>query len=104
MSHHEHPPYGYKTLQAHAAVQFWGRRQGSYYTWLAGATGQQNITENWQSFAYINERETKADADIAKVLTMDEARRIASNMAAMADGARPTKARPLRPPGHHAFH
>ena len=26
-------------------------------------------------------RETKADADIAKVLTMDEARRIASNIA-----------------------
>jgi hypothetical protein len=31
--------------------------------------------------AYVYARETKADADIAKVLTMDEARRIASNIA-----------------------
>jgi len=34
-----------------------------------------------QSLAYVYGRETKADADIAKVLTMDEARRIASNIA-----------------------
>ena len=33
------------------------------------------------SLAYVYGRETKADADIAKVLTMDEARRIASNIA-----------------------
>jgi len=31
--------------------------------------------------SYVYGRETKADADIAKVLTMDEARRIASNIA-----------------------
>jgi len=31
--------------------------------------------------AYVYGRETKADADIAKVLTLDEARRIASNIA-----------------------
>jgi hypothetical protein len=31
--------------------------------------------------AYVYGRETKADADIAGVLTMDEARRIASNIA-----------------------
>ena len=36
---------------------------------------------NGQSFAYVNGREIKANADIAKVLTMDEARRIASNIA-----------------------
>jgi hypothetical protein len=30
-------------------------------------------------------RETKADADTAKVLTMDEARRIASNIAKLPD-------------------
>jgi len=30
---------------------------------------------------YVYGRETKADADIAHVLTMDEARRIASNVA-----------------------
>ena len=34
-----------------------------------------------QSLAYVYGRETKADADIAKVLTIDEARRIASNIA-----------------------
>jgi hypothetical protein len=36
---------------------------------------------NGQSLAYVYGRETKADADIAQVLTMDEARRIASNIA-----------------------
>ena len=34
-----------------------------------------------QSLAYVYARETKADADNAKVLTMDEARRVASNIA-----------------------
>jgi hypothetical protein len=33
------------------------------------------------TLAYIYGRETKADADTANVLTMDEARRIASNIA-----------------------
>ena len=36
---------------------------------------------NGQALAYVYARETKADADTAKVLTMDEARRIASNIA-----------------------
>ena len=36
---------------------------------------------NGQSLAYVYGRETKADADIANVLTMEEARRIASNIA-----------------------
>jgi hypothetical protein len=34
-----------------------------------------------QALAYIYARETKAEADIAKVLTLDEARRIAVNVA-----------------------
>jgi len=34
-----------------------------------------------QSLAYVHGRETKADADIVHVLTMDEARRVASNIA-----------------------
>ena len=34
-----------------------------------------------QALAYVYGRETRADADIAQVLTMDEARRIASNIA-----------------------
>jgi hypothetical protein len=34
-----------------------------------------------QSLAYVYGRETRADADTAHVLTMDEARRIASNIA-----------------------
>ena len=38
------------------------------------------LDANGQSLAYVYGRETKADADIAKVLTMDEARRIATNI------------------------
>jgi hypothetical protein len=34
-----------------------------------------------QSIAYVYARDTKADADTAKVLTFDEARRIAANIA-----------------------
>ena len=33
------------------------------------------------ALAYVYARETKAEADIAKVLTMDDARRIAKNIA-----------------------
>ena len=36
---------------------------------------------NGQALAYVYARETRADADIANVLTMDEARRIGSNIA-----------------------
>jgi hypothetical protein len=36
---------------------------------------------NGQSLAYVYGRETRADADTAHVLTLDEARRIASNIA-----------------------
>jgi len=39
------------------------------------------LDANGQSLACVYGRETKADADIAKVLTMEEARRIASNIA-----------------------
>jgi len=39
------------------------------------------LDANGQPLAYVYGRETKADADIANVLTMDEARRIASNIA-----------------------
>lgn len=35
-----------------------------------------------QSLAYVYARETKAQADVAHVLTIDEARRVASNLAA----------------------
>ena len=43
---------------------------------------------NGQALAYVYARESKADADIAKVLTMDEARRVASNIAKAAGAAR----------------
>ena len=43
--------------------------------------GYKVLDANGQSLAYVYGRETKADADIAKVLTMDEARRIVSNIA-----------------------
>jgi hypothetical protein len=39
------------------------------------------LDANGQSLAYVYGRKTKADADTAQVLTMDEARRIASNIA-----------------------
>ena len=39
------------------------------------------VDADGQSLAYVYARETRADADTAKVLTMDEARRIASNIA-----------------------
>ena len=42
---------------------------------------EQMLDANGQSLAYVYGRETKADADIAKVLTLDEARRIAANIA-----------------------
>ena len=38
-----------------------------------------------QALAYFYARETKAQADIAKVLTFDEARRIAANVAKLPD-------------------
>ena len=44
--------------------------------------GYKVLDANGQSLAdYVYGRETKADADIAKVLIMNEARRIASNIA-----------------------
>jgi len=43
--------------------------------------GYKVLDANGQSLAYVYGRETKADADIAAALTMDEARRIASNIA-----------------------
>ena len=45
------------------------------------AGGFKVIDANGQSLAYIYSRETRDAADIAKVLTEDEARRIASNIA-----------------------
>ena len=38
---------------------------------------------NGQSLAYVYGRESRADADTAHVITMDEARRIASNIATL---------------------
>ena len=42
--------------------------------------GYKILDANGQSVAYVYGRETRADADIANVLTMDEARRVASNI------------------------
>jgi hypothetical protein len=43
--------------------------------------GYKVIDVTGQALAYLYARETKAQADTAKVLTMDEARRIAANIA-----------------------
>lgn len=45
------------------------------------AGGFKVIDANGQSLAYVYARDTESDAIIAKVLTEDEARRIASNIA-----------------------
>ena len=47
--------------------------------------GLKVIDANGQSLAYVYSRETKDAADIAKVLTEDEARRIASNIAKLTE-------------------
>jgi len=47
--------------------------------------GYKVLDANGQSLAYVYGRETKADADIANVLTMDEARCIASNITKLPD-------------------
>jgi hypothetical protein len=51
--------------------------------WTVGSIpgGYKVLDANGQSLAYVYGRETKANADIANVLTMDEARRIESNIA-----------------------
>jgi len=57
------------------------RRFPAPWTVEAIDAGFKIIDANGQSLAYVYGRETKADVDIANVLTMDEARRIASNIA-----------------------
>jgi hypothetical protein len=42
--------------------------------------GYKVLDANGQALAYVYGRETRADADRANVLTMDEARRMASNI------------------------
>ena len=51
--------------------------------WTVGQIpgGYKVLDANGQSLAYVYGQRQKADADIAKVLTMDEARRVASNIA-----------------------
>jgi len=48
--------------------------------WEGVENGRKEAEER-QSLAYVYGRETKADADIANVLTMHKARRIAANIA-----------------------
>ena len=43
--------------------------------------GYKVLDASGQALAYVYARDTKAQADIAKVLTFDEARRIAANVA-----------------------
>ena len=64
-----------------AIARHWGARRQPPWTVEQIPGGYKVLDANGQSLAYVYGRETKADADIAKVLTMDEARRIASNSA-----------------------
>jgi hypothetical protein len=43
--------------------------------------GYKVLDASGQALAYVYARETKAEADIGKVLTIDEARRMAANVA-----------------------
>ena len=43
------------------------------------------LDANGQALAYVYGRETREQADIAKVLTLDEARRIAVNVSKLPD-------------------
>jgi hypothetical protein len=47
--------------------------------------GYKVVDATGQALAYVYARETKAQADVAHVLTMDEARRVASNIAKLPD-------------------
>ena len=51
------------------------------YAGAHGPHGFKVLDANGQSLAYVYSRETKDAANIAKMLTEDEARRIASNIA-----------------------
>jgi streptomycin 6-kinase len=51
--------------------------------------GLKVLDASGQALVYVYARETRAEADIAKVLTFDEARRIAVNVAKAMEAVRP---------------
>jgi hypothetical protein len=62
-----------------------GRRFPPPWTIARLPGGFKVIDANGQSLAYFYARDSDHDASIAKVLTMDEARRMASNFAKLPD-------------------
>jgi hypothetical protein len=73
------------------------RRFPAPWTVEAIPGGFKVIDASKQSIAYVYGREKKADADIACVLTLDEARRIASNIAKLPKLLQPLQTRNCGP-------
>jgi hypothetical protein len=63
------------------STRFWRLASPASLSFCIATRIYKVLDASGQSLAYVYGRKTKADADIAKVLTMDEARRIASNIA-----------------------
>ena len=62
-----------------------GRRFPPPWTAQQIAGGFKVLDANGQELAYVYARDNEADANIAKVLTVDEARRVAVNIAKLPD-------------------
>jgi hypothetical protein len=73
------PVWGFLSRGLSAPV--WGFLSPGYSAPVWSSLAHEQSQAERKSLAYVYGRETRADADTAHMLTMDEARRIASNIA-----------------------